>query len=157
MKLLFILLTLFLLSGCSTNSLNRQQPVSISPEDETPIIATLYQEYQRWDKTPYLLGGDSLDGIDCSALVQKIYKNALGLTLPRTTQEQAKAGYWIGKRRLREGDLVLFKTGYKTRHAGIYLENGNFINTSKKYGVTISNLNNPYWKSKYWQSRRVLP
>lgn len=165
MRFLFLVLTLFLMSGCSTKFVKKhhayKKPSKPQPsyklKSTSSIKSALYSEYEKWDKTPYVLGGNSFNGVDCSSLVQSIYRDALGVRVPRTTRDQAKVGYWIGKKRLKEGDLILFKTGYNTRHSGIYLENGNFINASTKYGVTISSIHNPYWRSKYWQSRRVLP
>ena len=157
MRLLYLLFTLFLLSGCSHRYQPNPSQNTTHKSYDTSIKTALYHAYQRWKKTPYRYGGESLHGVDCSSLVQHIYRDYFGVNLPRTTKEQAKSGYWIARRDVREGDLVLFKTGYNSRHSGIYLEKGNFINSSSKYGVTISNLNNPYWRSKYWQSRRVLP
>ena len=157
MQFILLVFTLFLMSGCSTRGIKKHKEPSYKLKSDSSIKSALYNEYQKWDKTPYRLGGNSFNGIDCSSLVQTIYRDALGVSVPRTTKNQAKVGYWIAKKKLKEGDLLLFKTGYNIRHSGIYLENGNFINASTKYGVTISNIHNPYWKSKYSQSRRVLP
>jgi len=167
MQFVFLVLTLFLLSGCSTKFVQKHKlpsrPHSTSQQptyklkSDSSIKVALYNEYRKWDKTPYRLGGNSFSGVDCSSLVQSIYKDSLGVSVPRTTRDQAKVGYWVAKNQLKEGDLLLFKTGYNVRHSGIYLENGNFINASTKHGVTISSIHNPYWKSKYWQSRRVIP
>ena len=163
---------LLLLSGCSTKSspnarrsylanLNKiAQPQKEDPpyrlQSTNSIKEALYEEYKKWYGVKYCYGGSSKNGVDCSALVQIIYKDAFNLKVPRTTKEQAKAGYKISKSKIAEGDLVLFKTGWNTRHSGIYIEKGNFLHASSKHGVTISNLNNPYWKNKYWQTRRVL-
>jgi lipoprotein Spr/probable lipoprotein NlpC len=125
-------------------------------QKKNAITNALYGEYKKWYGVQYCWGGDDHNGIDCSALVQNIYKDAFGLDIPRTTKQQAKVGYWGAKRDLKEGDILLFKLGYNARHSGIYLERGNFIHASSSHGVRISNINNPYWKSKYWQSRRVL-
>ena len=171
MKLFFLLLTLLILvSGCSTKGAHtyraslksfkkpiKKEPIPYRLKQKNAITLSLYDEYVKWYATPYRLGGNTLNGIDCSSLVQSIYRDAFGIRVPRTTKEQAKTGYSINKSSLKEGDLLLFKTGYNIRHSGIYLERGNFINASTSHGVTISNINNPYWKSKYWQSRRVLP
>jgi lipoprotein Spr/probable lipoprotein NlpC len=151
------------LSGCSSRYVKKPTHISDRTKYQTKqkhilsVKSALYREYKKWENTPYRYGGNSLRGVDCSSLVQQIYKDALNIRVPRTTKQQAKVGYWVARKRVKEGDLVLFKTGYNTRHSGIYLENGNFINSSTSVGVTISNLNNPYWRSKYWQSRRVLP
>ena len=171
MKGFFLLLTLLILvSGCSTRGAHtyraslkpfkkpiKQEPTPYILKQKNAITLSLYDEYIKWYGTPYRLGGNTLNGIDCSSLVQTIYRDAFGIRIPRTTKEQAKTGYAINKSSLKEGDLLLFKTGYNIRHSGIYLERGNFINASTSHGVIISNINNPYWRSKYWQSRRVLP
>ncbi|MFK5937333.1 MAG: NlpC/P60 family protein [Sulfurimonas sp.] len=169
--LILVLLSLIFFSGCSsratpylkrkeilkpnTNFAQTKNP-SYKLKNKNAITKALYSEYKKWRASPYCYGGDSKEGIDCSSLVQHIYYDAFALRVPRTTKEQAKIGYKVSRNETREGDLLLFKTGYSTRHSGIYLESGNFINTSTKHGVTISNLNNPYWRSKYSQARRVL-
>ncbi len=163
MKLLLLVLTvLLLLSGCSSKKVSKPTYKAKKTATKTKytgnwINRALSKEYAKWDGTPYKYGGTSLKGIDCSSLMQILYRDAFSLKIPRTTANQAKIGYQIKKNSSREGDLVFFKTGYNTRHSGIIVEKGKFIHTSTKYGVMISSLNNPYWKSKYWQTRRVLP
>lgn len=173
MKTLFaVLIALLIFSGCSTKStpytkrkyqqnlLRKPRPqaeISFRQNKNSAIKEALYEEYQKWKGVKYCFGGTDKNGIDCSAFVQVIYRDALGVRVPRTTKEQAKRGNYVQKRALKEGDLVLFKTGYNSRHSGIYVEKGNFLHASSKHGVSISNLNNPYWRSKYWQSRRVIP
>ena len=165
---------LFLVSGCShtkphyTHKKEQTKPLPLKPSvqkelppyrlhKKNPITLALYDQYVKWYGVKYCYGGENRDGIDCSALVQQVYKDAFGISVPRTTLYQAKVGYFVKKRRLKEGDLVLFKTGYNSRHSGIYLERGNFLHSSSSHGVTISNINNPYWRARYWQSRRVIP
>ena len=173
MKLLsFVLLSLIFFSGCSTKatpSIKRKEILKLNTnfsqnkmpsyrlKNKNAITQALYAQYKKWYNSPYCYGGTSKNGIDCSSLVQQIYYAAFALRVPRTTKKQAKIGYRVPRHETQEGDLLLFKTGYNAYHSGIYLESGNFINTSTKHGVTISNLNNPYWRSTYWQARRVLP
>ena len=159
---------LFLLSGCSTKSSKQHfQPKkkqstlkakpSYKPQKKNWITTALYHEYIKWYKTPYKFGGINTNGLDCSALIQIVYRDAFSIHLPRTTKDQVKKGYLIKKNSTKEGDLVFFKTGFKTRHAGIIIEQDKFMHTSTKNGVSVSSLSNPYWRSKYWQSRRILP
>ena len=166
LRLALVASLLLLLSGCSSKQIksqsttkpsNKQEKPSYKPQKQNWITTALYNEYKKWHKTPYKLGGINTNGIDCSSLVQILYRDAFSIRLPRTTKDQAKKGYLISKNSTQEGDLVFFKTGYNTRHAGIVIEKDKFIHSSTKYGVMISSLSNPYWKSKYWQSRRVLP
>ncbi len=168
MKLFLLILTaIFLLSGCSSKKVSKpsykakkttkQNSYSKKKQSGSWINRALTKEYAKWDGVPYKYGGTSRKGVDCSSLMQILYKDAFGLKIPRTTKSQAKIGYQIKKKSSREGDLVFFKTGWNTRHSGVLIEKGKFIHSSTKYGVIISSLNNPYWKSKYWQTRRVLP
>jgi len=163
--LLLVLAALLLLSGCSSKKVSK--PTYKAKKTKTTsfknrqsgswITVALSKEYSKWDGVPYRYGGTSRKGVDCSSLMQILYRDAFGLKIPRTTKNQAKIGHQVNKNSSREGDLVFFKTGYNTRHSGILISNGKFIHSSTKYGVMISSLNNPYWKSKYWQIRRILP
>ncbi|MFT7003046.1 MAG: cell wall-associated NlpC family hydrolase [Sulfurimonas sp.] len=169
-RLLFVMLcALIIFSGCSTKRVKHPSRItthaklkpkpkpSYKPKEDNWVTTALYTEYKKWYKTPYEYGGEDEDGIDCSALIQIVYKDAFNIKLPRTTKAQVKKGYLISKKSTQEGDLVFFKTGFKTRHAGIIIEKNKFIHTSSKNGVSVSSLNNPYWKRNYWQSRRILP
>ena len=154
MKYLFLIsLVLLLFSGCSSKNQITLKPYKKAPKNETPsytlkskdpIAQALYEEYKKWQGTPYCYGGTSSDGVDCSGLVQRIFRDALGVKVPRETQDQARVGYKVPKSAIQTGDIIFFKTGWKTRHSAIYLERGNFINSSSTHGVILSNLNNPY-------------
>lgn len=124
--------------------------------EEDVLFSILRSEYLYWQGTPYRLGGTSKKGIDCSALVQNIYRNSFKIKLPRGTKKQAEMGYFIYKNKLKIADLVFFKTAWKTRHVGIYIGGNQFLHTSTRKGVIISSLDNVYWHAKYWQSRRVM-
>jgi cell wall-associated NlpC family hydrolase len=54
------------------------------------------------------------------------------------------------------GDLIFFKTGFNSRHVGIYLKDGKFLHASTKRGVTVSKLNNIYYSKHFWKIRRVI-
>ncbi len=170
LRLLLIASILLLFNGCSSRKLrqhsstttptktikNKQQP-KYKPKKQNWITTALYHEYKKWYRTPYKYGGMNKYGLDCSSLVQIVYRDAFSIKLPRTTKDQVKKGYLVSKNTTKEGDLVFFKTGYNSRHAGIVIEEGKFMHASQKNGVSISSLSNPYWKSRYWQSRRILP
>jgi cell wall-associated NlpC family hydrolase len=91
--------------------------------------------------TPYVWGGNSLSqGIDCSGLVQQLYKQ-MGVSLPRTTYEQAKTGRQVSVGNIRPGDLVFYGGNY--HHVGIYVGNGKIVHAANpKLGTIESNLNN---------------
>ncbi|OGP63167.1 MAG: hypothetical protein A2V65_06690 [Deltaproteobacteria bacterium RBG_13_49_15] len=112
--------------------------------------------FKNWKGTAYRLGGMSKRGIDCSAFVHVTYKEKVRIHLPRTTLDLARSGMRISRQNLTIGDLILFKTGFFSRHVGIYIENGRFIHASKTDGVTLSNLNEEYWSGHYWMARRII-
>lgn len=90
--------------------------------------------------TAYVWGGNSLtQGVDCSGLVQQIYRG-LGIEVPRTTWEQAKHGKRVPVSDIRPGDLVFYN---KYAHVGIYVGNGKIVHAANsKLGVIQSNLTN---------------
>jgi cell wall-associated NlpC family hydrolase len=130
-------------------------PMGILESDPHFVQNRLYSQYQEWRGTRYRLGGVDHNGIDCSALVKVIFEEEFGYTQPRTTLSLSKLGKKVSRDELIPGDLVFFKTGFRSWHVGIYLEDTKFIHASSSKGVTISSLNNTYWKSKYWKSIRI--
>lgn len=164
-SILVIVLLLFM-SGCSS-----QLPEQIETDTSTNVAANqaktsgltkqqvleqkLMAFHREWKGTPYRYGGMSKRGVDCSAFVYLAYKDILGRKLPRTTADQKNLGHKVSKRELKTGDLVFFKTGWSTRHVGIYLSESKFLHASTSQGVMISTLNNSYWKRKYWLSRSL--
>ncbi len=107
--------------------------------------------------TPYVWGGSTPDGFDCSGLVQYVLKQN-GISLPRTTQEQVKVGRAISKSDLQPGDLVFLQNTYRAgvSHVGIYIGDGKMIHASSSKGVTISDLSTSYYTQHYHSSRRIL-
>ncbi|MEN3752003.1 bifunctional murein DD-endopeptidase/murein LD-carboxypeptidase [Mangrovibacter yixingensis] len=120
------------------------------------IKSRLMDQYADWKGVRYRLGGDTKRGIDCSAFVQRTFREQFGLELPRSTYEQETMGKHVAKTALRTGDLVLFRAGSTGRHVGIYIGNNQFVHASTSSGVMISNLDEPYWKRRYNDARRVL-
>ncbi|WP_238714763.1 MULTISPECIES: C40 family peptidase [Tenebrionibacter/Tenebrionicola group] len=104
----------------------------------------------------YKWGGMNTAGIDCSALMQKIFQRGLAKNLPRTTAEQIKQGQRISVSDLRPGDLVFFQTKPHTRHVGVYIGEEKFIHASSSMGVTMSSLENNYWIHHFEAARRIL-
>ncbi|WP_026042500.1 bifunctional murein DD-endopeptidase/murein LD-carboxypeptidase [Pantoea sp. A4] len=120
------------------------------------VKSRIMEQYADWKGVRYRLGGDTKRGIDCSAFVQRTFREQFGLDLPRSTSEQQDTGREVSRGKLRPGDLVLFRAGSTGRHVGIYLGNDNFVHASTSNGVMISNLNDSYWKNRYREARRVL-
>lgn len=92
----------------------------------------------------YVWGGNSLStGVDCSGLVQQIYKR-LGVNVPRVTYDQAKNGKRVSVNQIRPGDLVFYRPGSRgPEHVGIYVGNGKVVHAANpRLGVITSNLTN---------------
>jgi len=114
-------------------------------------------EYRRWKGTRHKLGGTGQGGIDCSAFVRTVYRNAFNMALPRTTKAQLKAGVPVNRDQLQAGDLVFFKPPSYPRHVGIFLTGKTFVHASKTKGVIVSQIDPHYWGKYYWTARRILP
>lgn len=125
-------------------------------ENGSDIERRLRAEIASWEGTPHVLGGTDRRGLDCSALVVNVYDRLFDIRLPRTTQEQVEVGEPVSERELRPGDLLFFQPPTKSRHVGIYLNGGEFAHVSSSQGVTVSHMDQRYWKDAYWTSRRVL-
>ena len=105
---------------------------------------------------PYVFGGTSPYGFDCSGYVQYVFANA-GISIPRTADVQYDFGTPISTTELVSGDLVFFSTyTYGASHVGIYLGDNQFIHASSSRGVTIDSLGSSYWSSHYIGARRIL-
>ncbi len=127
--------------------------VTASDSDKVRAVKLAYND---WKGIPYMLGGSSYNGVDCSALMQIVYEDYFGLELPRLTSDQMKTGKKVKLNQIRTGDMVFFKTGRKTLHVGIIVEGDRFLHASTSSGVMISSLSENYWKSRYLEARRVL-
>jgi probable lipoprotein NlpC len=121
----------------------------------TKVKKILNQQYADWRHVKHRIGGMSKKGIDCSGLVYKTYRTKFGIEVPRSTEYQSQAGRSIKQSQLKAGDMVFFKTGFKARHVGMYIDKGNFLHVSSSKGVMISNMEDPYWYSAYWKSQRL--
>ncbi|MGB5965309.1 MAG: NlpC/P60 family protein [Sulfurimonadaceae bacterium] len=153
-RVALLILALAVFSGCSTRS-PQSNASSHSPQANNSDLDKLYPYHNKWHQTPYKLGGFGSNGIDCSAFVQRAYQDLFNMNVPRTTKTLANYGKKVSRSSITTSDLVFFKTGYNTRHVGIYLQNGDFMHASSSQGVIISSINDPYWKKRYWMTRRV--
>ncbi len=119
--------------------------------DRSALIATA----QKYMGVPYVWGGETPSGFDCSGFTQYVMKQN-GISIPRTAAEQFAAGTPVDKDNLQVGDLVFFTT-YKpgASHVGFYMGGGKFIHASsgaKK--VTVSSLDETYYTQRYIGARR---
>jgi len=157
MKLIVSCLFILFITGCATTNQPKKQPnYSNENHSKSRVSKKLYSQYRSWKGVKYRLGGSSKRGVDCSAFTQITFKDQFNKKIPRTTAKQVKLGRFVLKRNLRKGDLIFFKTGRNVRHVGVYMGNRKFLHASTSKGVIISSIDNVYWKSKYWKSRRIL-
>lgn len=118
----------------------------------------LLQVLDHWYGTRYRYGGETRRGIDCSAFTQAFMLSYFDYELPRTAGEQYAVCKHVKKRKLRQGDLVFFRTnGPKSgiTHVGVYLVNNRFVHSATSTGVRISDLNDDYYKEKYAGAGRI--
>ena len=118
------------------------------------LAMSLTRNAMRFIGTPYVFGGTSTSGFDCSGYTQHVFA-MLGIALPRTADAQFYAGRpTIGG--IAAGDLVFFQTYLPgPSHVGIYIGGGRFIHSSS-HGVRISALSESYWASRYLGAKRVV-
>lgn len=153
-RLYLVLILAVLLSGCLG---------SRSPGPDTAPDST-YEKAERkrwlswhmdWEGTPHRLGGNSNQGIDCSAYVQRGYQELYRIKLPRTVKRQRQHGRRVKFSQLQTGDLVFFRQRVYPNHVGIYLGDGSFLHVSSSKGVIRSRLDRGYWQQYFSQGRRV--
>ncbi|MGZ0087203.1 C40 family peptidase [Caldibacillus thermoamylovorans] len=104
---------------------------------------------------PYVWGGDTPEeGFDCSGFIFYLFQQQ-GVTVPRTVALMWKAGAPVSAPEV--GDIVFFATTASgPSHAGIYIGNGQFIHSGASTGVTISRLDQSYWKQRYLGAKRLF-
>ena len=97
---------------------------------------------------PYRRGGDGQYGFDCSGFVHRVLSTE-GFRSPRNSRDFYRLGVKISLDQARYGDLLFFHGRGRINHVGIYLGNDRFIHSASSGGVTMSNLNDPYYRRHY--------
>ncbi len=122
----------------------------------TPLNLQIVNLALQYQGSPYMWGGTTPRGFDCSGFVMYVYRQK-GIGLPRDTWGMIQTGTPIGRDSLRPGDLVFFSTyAWGPSHVGIYIGGGQFVHASdENTGVTVSSLNSSFWSSAYYAARRI--
>ena len=119
--------------------------------------AQILAEAQKYLGTPYVSGGASPSGFDCSGFVKYIF-GLYGITTNRTAEDQAQNGYAVDRSQLQPGDIICFSygSGY-IGHVGIYIGNGQFVHAcNSDTGVIITDLNSSSYTNRVAACRRLV-
>lgn len=145
----------------STSSDTSGSSASAAPSDTTATGsatgADILAEAQKYLGIPYVYGGASPSGFDCSGFVYYVL-NQLGYSSYRTPADQYKQGTYVEKSDLQVGDIVFFAGTYASgiSHVGIYAGNGQFIHSpNSRSTVSYSDLTSGYWAQHYYGARRM--
>lgn len=153
-------------SNNSTNSSNgqTQKPAQNNSSSHNPpasstssVQAVLNLAYSKIG-SPYVWGAEGPNSFDCSGFTYYVFKNAAGVSLPRTASAQSGYGKTVSKSNLQPGDLVFFNTSGKgVSHVGIYVGGGNMIHSpSSGKTVSVTSINSSYYSSRFVTAKRVL-
>jgi cell wall-associated NlpC family hydrolase len=120
------------------------------------LAVNLTRNAMRFLGVPYVFGGTSSSGFDCSGYVQHVFA-MLGKRIPRTADAQYYAGRKVAGASMAPGDLVFFQTyAAGPSHVGIYLGRDRFVHASSSRGVTVSSLHDHYWSARYLGAKRLI-
>jgi len=135
-----------------------QPPASPPPTDgfgaPNPLAEAVLREAFRYQDTPYVWGGNTEAGIDCSGLVKNVF-GAQGIRLPRTASQQALVGQPVPLDQLQPGDRLYFSVKRANDHTGIYVGGGRFIHAGRSRGnVGVDDLNTAFYRRTLTSARR---
>ena len=133
----------------------------VYPRSERPYFTASSQAFMneayKYLGVPYVWGGNTYNGIDCSGFVKNVY-DALGFPLPRLGSDQMAYGVPVPAEQLQPGDRLYFTPRTErlgVHHTGLYVGNGYFIHASSgKHQVTVSRLSESYYRKNFVCARR---
>jgi len=148
--IIFILAFCTLYLACQPSARSRRSYLQPGPAQDTTVIY-LHNFVNDWLGTPYQYGGMSKNGTDCSGFTLQVMLNVYNIQIPRQSLDQYLNGQRVGRGRIEPGDLLFFRE-VRSRgidHVGIYLGDGKFAHATENAGVTISELYEDYYDSRY--------
>ena len=142
---------------CKEGSSETTSMTTRSLQDALTINSTVRTRAMKYRGVPYVWGGSSPRGFDCSGFSQYVMRKA-GINISRTVLAQMGEGVVIAKEDLQCGDLVFFSNttsrGFAS-HVGIYIGDGKMIHAGNG-GIAVTNLSSAYWVKHYQCARRVV-
>jgi probable lipoprotein NlpC len=123
-----------------------------------PVREEVEAFVEKWWNVPYVYGGNSLRGIDCSAFTQRFYKDIFGKKIPRTARSQYYAMNSVPKDSIQTGDLVFFSSRLSPSgwHVGVYLWNDSFVHAAnRKEDIKISALSDSSYQKAFKGAKRL--
>lgn len=105
--------------------------------------------------TNYVLGGNGEDSVDCSALVQLMFRTA-GIELPRTTRQLVSVGKSVERAQLEPGDLLFYRWKRRTLHVAVYVDEGRILHASPGQREVVVTALNEAWQRRLVTARRLL-
>jgi cell wall-associated NlpC family hydrolase len=155
-KLITIPLILFSLLGFSQKQIDSTTEKTILPNYisgiSNDITSKLDTFVNKWKGKPYVYGGLSLKGIDCSGFIQTLYKDVFDILIPRTAYSQYKSSTKISKDEMGVGDLLFFmsRSSPSGWHVAVYLGNNVIMHAAnRKRGVVVDQLTSIIRKNIY--------
>ena len=145
--------------SASSNSGNSSNSSSSASKPSGSVTGSqIVETAKKYLGVPYVYGGTSPSGFDCSGFVYYVLKSH-GITVSRSSAAMYKCGTPISKSELQPGDLVFFQNTYARgiSHVGIYVGNGQFIHSPNRGKVVcFADLNSDYYTDHYYGSIRVV-
>jgi hypothetical protein len=135
-----------------------REPRVTRSSDERDMGFIAARTAERFIGIPYQWGGNTVvDGLDCSGFVRAVY-NLCGVSIPRTSREQYKAGSPVAREDLKDGDLLFFGASASSiNHVGIYVGNGTFVHAPKRgEEIKTAALNESYFERRFVGARRYF-
>ena len=136
----------------AVSALYRSGGISIAGSGSGQAIV---EEAEKYLGVPYVWGGTTPSGFDCSGLVQYVCKS-LGIDVSRVSQDQYHDGVAVSREELQPGDLVFFQKNGDVHHVGIYAGDGIMIHAPYTGAVVqYQSIDTPYYSSQFCGGRRV--